>query len=367
MKLIYISPSQIPSKAAHSVHIVKMCEAFAKNGHEVTLINPTKAKRSGSIEEIFEYYNVTRNFNIKNFKYLKVKGGNIINPLRLVFWLITQKKDLLICRDVTVAAFAAFFGLKVIYDAHKIVKKKGLEKQVILNLFRSKNLVKLTVVASKMKEIYESMGVAANKVFIIRNGTSEVTDKSAIPCIVNNGYFNVGYVGHLYAGKGMEVIEQIAPHLTNTCIHIVGGMEQDIDSWKKKINLPNVVFHGFIPQSRLSSYINSFDVCLLPNQEKVFGFGNRQDIGDITCPLKMFDYMAHKKAIIASDLPVLHEVLNTSTAVFCDSRNSQEWIEAIQMLRSNKELRESIANNAYELFKEQYNWQKRAQKIMEGV
>lgn len=367
MKIVYISPSQIPSKAAHSVHIVKMCEAFAKNGHEVILINPIKKKQTISEQEIFEYYNVAPIFQIKAFSYLKVKGGNIINPLRLIVSLIATKKDIMICRDVTAAAFGALLGNKVIYDAHKIVKKKGFERKLILRLFKSKNLIRLTVVANKMKEIYERMGVPSYRIFVIRNGTSEVTDNTNISGIVKNGQFNVGYVGHLYPGKGMEIIADIAPKVVNTCIHIVGGLEEDINLWKTKINSTNIVFHGFVSQSRLSSYINSFDVCLLPNQKKVFGAGNKQDIGDITCPLKMFDYMAHKKPIIASDLPVLHEVLDSNMALFCNSEDAKAWIDAIQRLRSNKELRETIAENGYKKFKEQYTWQKRARQMIEGV
>ena len=40
MKIAYISKSVIPSRAANSIHVVKMCHALADNGHEVTLLAP---------------------------------------------------------------------------------------------------------------------------------------------------------------------------------------------------------------------------------------------------------------------------------------------------------------------------------------
>lgn len=37
MKIAYLSSSEIPSRSASSVHVMKMCQAFARNGHDVTL------------------------------------------------------------------------------------------------------------------------------------------------------------------------------------------------------------------------------------------------------------------------------------------------------------------------------------------
>ena len=42
MKILYISNSIIPSKKANSIHVMKMCQAFADNGHEVILLAPDK-------------------------------------------------------------------------------------------------------------------------------------------------------------------------------------------------------------------------------------------------------------------------------------------------------------------------------------
>ena len=38
MNILYISNSIIPSRTANSIHVMKMCQAFADNGHEVTLL-----------------------------------------------------------------------------------------------------------------------------------------------------------------------------------------------------------------------------------------------------------------------------------------------------------------------------------------
>ena len=45
MKILYISNSIIPSRTANSIHVMKMCQAFADNGHEVILLAPDKKKK----------------------------------------------------------------------------------------------------------------------------------------------------------------------------------------------------------------------------------------------------------------------------------------------------------------------------------
>ena len=65
MKILYISKSIIPSRTANSINVIKMCQAFADNGHEVILIAPNiKNKYEKGIENIYEFYGVRENFNI---------------------------------------------------------------------------------------------------------------------------------------------------------------------------------------------------------------------------------------------------------------------------------------------------------------
>ena len=55
MKILYISNSVIPSRKANSIHVMKMCQAFADNGHKVILLAPNKKdqyeKKVGDIYE----------------------------------------------------------------------------------------------------------------------------------------------------------------------------------------------------------------------------------------------------------------------------------------------------------------------------
>ena len=104
----------------------------------------------------------------------------------------------------------------------------------------------------------------------------------------------------------------------------------------------------------------------MPYQNNVFLFNDKYDTARWMSPMKMFEYLASGVPIIASDLPVLKEVLiheNNSYLVNCD--NPEKWIEAINILKYNKNLYNTISYNAIQQFNDNYTWDKRSHKIMD--
>ena len=81
--------------------------------------------------------------------------------------------------------------------------------------------------------------------------------------------------------------------------------------------------------------------------------------------MKLFDYMAARRAIITSDLPVIREVLDEDSALFCPPDDVDAWYAALIHLLGDAELREELAENAYARVKE-YTWLVRAKKILSG-
>ncbi|RWN99146.1 glycosyltransferase family 4 protein [Mesorhizobium sp.] len=58
-------------------------------------------------------------------------------------------------------------------------------------------------------------------------------------------------------------------------------------------------------------------------------------------PLKIFEYMAHGKPIVSSDLPVIREGLRDSVhSVLVAPDNRSDWVKALQRLRENKVFRD---------------------------
>ena len=72
-KLIYFSTSVVPSRYANSVHVMKMCEALAQNGQDVTLLC---IKNKNENVDVFAHYGVEKIFGIKSFPILKIPYSN---------------------------------------------------------------------------------------------------------------------------------------------------------------------------------------------------------------------------------------------------------------------------------------------------
>ena len=374
MKILYISNSIIPSRTANSIHVMKMCQAFADNGHELILLAPDKKKRyEKKVDNLYEHYGVKENFIIKKLWCPNIKGGAFLYTLGIFFYLIVNKKfNLVYGRFIYGCYVASLLKNKVIYESHApIYEETNYGLKFFRQLTKSKYFKKLVVISQALKDIYLEDGfLNGKKIQVAHDGADEVLDfDSTIDLLGGVNRLKVGYVGHLYKGKGIEIIAAIADKVKDDVeFHVIGGNEKDINIWKNNIVNKNVFFYGYVPHKKVGNYINALDICLLPNQKVVFGYGAKStgmNLSKFTSPLKVFEYMSHKKPIIASDLPVLKEVLNENNSIIVKCDNIIEWINAIEKLKSSTS-REKIAKQALSDFNN-YTWKNRASRLMSNL
>jgi glycosyltransferase involved in cell wall biosynthesis len=109
------------------------------------------------------------------------------------------------------------------------------------------------------------------------------------------------------------------------------------------------------------------DVLLAPYQRRVFTHGG-SDTSRWMSPLKVFEYMAAGKAIVCSDIPVLHEVLShKETAWFCPPEDIDAWCAALTELRDDANLRLNLGQAARTTFLQHYTWRSRAAAVLNGL
>ena len=126
----------------------------------------------------------------------------------------------------------------------------------------------------------------------------------------------VGYAGHLYAWKGVDVLLEALAALPEVDGLIVGGHEREPDLARVKalaercgIAGPGDVHRPRRRRRRCRRSSARADVLVLPNPASAISTR-------FTSPLKLFEYMAAGRPIVASDLPAIREVLTpTSNAV----------------------------------------------------
>ena len=174
--------------------------------------------------------------------------------------------------------------------------------------------------------------------------------------------FTAGYTGHFYAGRGMGLMLEMAKAFPDVHFLWVGGQPADVTFWKERLlkeNVENIVLTGFVDNAVLPQYQAAADVLLMPYGTAIAGSGGGDSV-EIASPMKMFEYMAAGRAIITSDLPVIHEVLDEETALFCPPEDPAAWQKALADLRDGPDRRKALAKAARSAV-EAYTWQARAQ------
>ncbi len=366
MKILYLSGFPIPSRAAHSVHVMKMCQALARNGHEVILF--ACGREEDRAEDLYGYYGVQRIFSVKRLPVIGVRGATLWSLPRLYGALKAHdRRDTLIyARSIYGAFLAGRMGFRIVYEAHAPAPHlliHWLEKR----LFGMEGFQKLIVISESLQRIYLSIYGDIRSVAVCHDA-ADVPAAGTRPDSAWPGRplcLQIGYLGHLYRGRGIDLILGCAERLPQDDFHIVGGTEHDLAHWRPRAGA-NVCFHGFVPPARVPAVLSRCDVLLLPYRKGLSLGGRHIDTSGWMSPMKLFEYMAARKAIIASDLPVLREVLNEDNALLVRPDDLDGWVAALRACE-DPPYRERHAAAAYADFLAHYTWDQRVARALQGV
>ncbi|MEL7377898.1 MAG: glycosyltransferase family 4 protein [Bacteroidota bacterium] len=257
-------------------------------------------------------------------------------------------------------------GHELYFEWHHVKSEyTGFFKSLFNRFLKSKKLLGSIAITQALQSKLVEKGIGHARIQVLPDAAAPPTTSDAK---FDTAVFKVGYLGHLYPGKGMEIIQHLPGALNEVEFHIVGGRKEDVDKWKSKLSFNNLFFHGHVAPGEISSYLNSFDCCLLPNQNEVKTYAGRgMDIGAFTSPLKLFDYLSHGKAIVSSDLTVLREVLHEEMAIFCHPSRPEEWVEAIKQLIADPRKKERLGKTNRQAYIDQYSWYQRAEKLISWI
>ena len=379
MKLIYIANARIPTEKAHGIQIMKMCEAFTLQDIEVELVLP---KRINKIKkDPFDYYGIRRDFEIKKLPCLdlipldKYLGNlsfwieSLSFNLSAFFYLLTlnfknQTTDIIYTRDRLFLPFLPS-PKKLFFETHTFPQNYFLYSPFL------KRLRGIVVITQKLKELFVKRGMPENKILVAPDGVDVKMFDIQVTQLEARKKLNlpldkkiVLYTGHLYKWKGANILVKAYKYLSEGIeIYFVGGTEKDIKNLKFKISnlkLKNIFIVGHRPYSEIPYWLKSADVLVLPNTAK-------EDISKYwTSPMKMFEYMAAQRPIVASDLPSLREVLNEESSFLFEPDNPENLALAVKRALQNPEISDKISNQAFQDVQE-YTWQKRAEKILKFI
>jgi glycosyltransferase involved in cell wall biosynthesis len=171
------------------------------------------------------------------------------------------------------------------------------------------------------------------------------------------------YVGSFYPGKGLEIISYISKKLPDFNFHLYGDRTYLPSTSFEK----NIHFFGHVNYKEIPNILSKYEVALMPYLSRVSGRHKNLNLANNMSPLKMFDYLASGKIILATNLKVYGHILkNNYNAILVDENKIDDWIFWIKKIFKNPDKFSNLKKNSF-ITAKKYTWTNRGKKIKKFI
>jgi glycosyltransferase involved in cell wall biosynthesis len=378
MKIALITNSRIPSLTANSIQAMKVAQALMQLNHDVRMFAPKET-------EILNQELLITHYGLKLVPEIQFLPS-IKNLKRLDFIFHAQnaaKKfgaDLIYTWLPQSAVLGLWSGYPVILEMHadnsgvlgawwmrQFWKTKGKKLMTVT----TSALYKALETSTKLRLNPEAVVIAPNGVELERYVNLPSPSEARNQLNLKQG-LTVGFTGHIYAGRGTDLLFELAKQMSQINFLWVGGTPELVTFWRNKLNeadIKNVTMTGFVNHDVIHLYQAASDILLMPYSSSISA-SSGQDIAQVINPMKMFEYMAAGRAIISADLPSIREVLNEGNCVFVGVGNWElvisKWRLEIEKLLADESLRMKLGSQARKDV-ENFSWVKREENIINKI
>jgi glycosyltransferase involved in cell wall biosynthesis len=170
------------------------------------------------------------------------------------------------------------------------------------------------------------------------------------------------YIGSLHRWKGVEVAVEAMTALEGCELRVAGGTDErigDVEALAARLGVADRVrMLGRVEPRRRFECIAGADLCLLPLRTDSIA-------ARYTSPLKLFEYMAMGKPVVASDLPSLREVLaDRDNALLVPPEDPAALAAAVNVLVRDGRLAAALGRRAQALAESRFGWTQRSAQLM---
>lgn len=378
-RIFLVFHGRFPSEKAASLFVAKSAEAFVSVGSDVVLLVPRRLARARQSET--EFYGLQKHFKVV---FLPVLDLFYVPLLRRVAFhvsfisfslfvflylsMFAKKDDVIYSNEGFPLFFASFLFPNTVYEVHDFFSDKWYHRKILKRISRF-----VSTNRWKMKKMIERFDILAEKIIAEMNAVSlgdfslsisSQESRRELQLPLNTTL--VCYVGMLRTmgmGKGIEVaLEAIRTLPDGITLVLVGGSPADVLYYNNEAHIAGigdrVIFTGFVSHSLIPLYLSAADILIAP-------FPRTPHYELFMSPMKLFEYMASRRPIVASRLSSIEEIVKDGYSAVCVTPDSAESLkEGILLLKEDQEKGKVIARNAYEAVQE-HTWGKRAQRILE--
>ncbi len=382
MRILYLADIRFPLERANGIQSMETCHALARRSHAVHMV--VRPDTDSPPRDPYAFYGLPRLASL-TIERAPVSGPAPAKRLGYLAFALGRaigrdRPDIVFTRDLGVAAFLA--GLPelirppVVYESHGYAPDVASALPSLVATAVAPSARKLRRLAKREAAVWQradgfvTLTRALADDMAARFGTrprvAVVPDGVRIDQVPSvaapSGRPIVAYAGHLYAWKGVDILLEALAALPDVDGLIVGGHEREPDLARTKALAQQlgvaarVTFTGLVEPPQVRAWLARANVLVLPNPASAIS-------SRFTSPLKLFEYMAAQRPIVASDLPALREVLSPDeNAVLVTPGSAPALAAGIRRVLDDPALATRVASRALDTVTD-FSWDRRAERL----
>jgi len=387
VRILYLADIRFPLERANGIQSMETCHALARRGHEVHMIVRPDTTRPA--RDPYVFYGLPR-IDRLTIERAPVVGPSVARRMGYLAFALGRsigagRVDVVLTRDLSVAAalLRAPGALRppIVYESHGYAPDVASALPALVSTATAPGARKLrrlaeregavwrgadgyvTITRGLANDLETRFGARAHLAIVpdgvrLQPGTSgparEIARSSDRPLVV--------YAGHLYAWKGVDVLLEALAEVPEADGLIVGGHAKEPDlarvrALADKLGIGSRVrFTGLVDPPDVRALLSQASVLVLPNPASAISTR-------FTSPLKLFEYMAARRPIVATDLPAMREVLTPDVNAILVAPGSAPALSAgIRRVLSDPELVVRLSEAAATAVLD-YTWDRRAERL----
>ena len=320
MRILYFADIRFPLERANGIQTMETCYALAERGHDVTLA--VRPDTHSPARDPFEYYGLAKNHRLR-IAHARVAGPATARRIGYLAFAIGRalgrsRADLIMTRDLGLASLLVRFPralrAPVVYESHGYAPDVAAVLPGLVATATPPTPGKVARLAVREARVWQGAdGYVTITVGLARELTTRFGKRRHLAAIPDGVRLTPGpidvepptgnivaYAGHLYAWKGVDVLLEALVHVPEARGLIVGGhgAEPDLARTRaiaERLGIADrVTFTGLVEPGRVRDLLRQASVLVLPNQASAISTR-------FTSPLKLFEYMAAGRPIVASE------------------------------------------------------------------
>lgn len=375
MRILYIHAYALDNGMANCVQVLSMCKEFSKY-HDVYLLSPQSEKNESEIKVFLEKnFDFPITINLLFFK--KVVKNRRLSQLLTYFnvrgFIEKIKPDFCFVRNSSYLRACINSKTPTFYETHNNILHPRFKlfdlflRKMLIFSSKSSYLIKFISISNNLKDYWISQDVPEIKTLALHSGFNELEFEGPISKSKSRTLTNLPtnskialYTGSLSSDRKIENILFLAKRNNYVQFVIIGGSEKQNNYYQNLSNsqgLENIKFLGHVPHNMIPSYLFTADILLALWSSEVPTI-------NFCSPLKVFEYMAAGRLILAHGFPTIKEILVDGVNAYLANPNDLNDLDKKFKQALNDENEKNISNTARKDAFEKYSWSVRTNIIV---